>query len=153
MTAVEDLRSRAPDQPRGSRALEAAVFVLVPVLAVVTGVSLVGGASRNEAALPVAGVAALALLVLALTNFSAFVVAVLAVRATLDWSKSTSQTITNAASSSSGRAATVLALLFLGAALAWLLAERRRAHRAPPSPIRTPLVLFLAACLLSVISA
>jgi O-antigen ligase len=154
MTAVRT-RHVPPEQGtrRDRRAVEVAVFALVPVLAVLTGVALVGGASKTEAALPIGIAAALAFVALAVTNFSAFVIAVLAVRATLDWSKSTSQTVTNAASTSSGKAATVVAILFLGAALTWLLAERRRGRPAPPSPIRTPLVLFLGACLLSVVSA
>src|SRR5437764_454212 len=114
--------------------MSAVVVVLTVTVAVVTGVQAVTGGSKEEITIPLAVVGGLALVALALTRFDAFVIATLAIRATVDWSKAGARTFAGVGTQP-GKAATALAALFAAAAIAWLLARRRQGLRGAESPL------------------
>ena len=103
--------------------------------------------------LPLAAGIAVALGLLALTRFQAYVMTMLFLRSSLDLAKLSGRTAGNTTVSSSSRAldpSSLLAVVFLLAAALWLAAQYRAKGRLPGSPLRRALVLFLFACLISV---
>ena len=141
-----------PTQPSGShrrqRVLVLAAAIAVAVgLSLHTGLGITGGLSREFVVLPLAGVVGLAVTGLALTNFEVFVLALLVMRSSADMGK-LAESGTGALDPSS-----LMATLFLVAAIPWLAAQRRESGPMPGSPLRTGLALFLVAGLLSVIAS
>lgn len=118
-------------------------------LAVFVGVEVALGAPKStiEAALGAAG--GLALIVLAYARFEAFLVAALALRTLVDYTKA-GAIAGRKAPPSPGHASTALALVFLAAASLWLLARYRSGLPLPNSRLVRALVLFVGACALSV---
>ena len=122
------------------------------LLAARSGLS-VGSASKSAVVLPLAAGIAVALGLLALTRFQAYVMTMLFLRSSLDLAKLSGRTAGNTTVSSSSRAldpSSLLAVVFLLAAALWLAAQYRAKGRLPGSPLRRALVLFLFACLISV---
>ncbi|MBV9933487.1 MAG: O-antigen ligase family protein [Actinobacteria bacterium] len=122
------------------------------LLAARSGLS-VGSASKSAVVLPLAAGIAIALGLLALTRFQAYVMTMLFLRSSLDLAKLSGRTAGNTAVSSSSRAldpSSLLAVVFLLAAALWLAAQYRAKGRLPGSPLRRALVLFLLACLISI---
>jgi len=102
--------------------------------------------------LMLAALAAVVLVVLALTRFAIFVQVLLVVRASLDLVKNQNAGTTDLA----GRAinpASLVEILFLIAAALWLAAQHRSGDVAPPSPLRRALYVFVFAGLLSLTGA
>src|SRR5438552_1879491 len=146
-------RPRRADASRGGGPVASAVVVVLTVaVAVITGVQVVTGGSRDEITIPLAVVGGLGLVALALTRFDVFVLATLAIRATVDWSKAGARTFAGV-NTQPGKAASALAVLFGAAGVAWLLARRRRGTRPPESSLIGPFVVFLGAITLSLISS
>jgi len=133
----------------------AAILVSVAA-AVLSGLLITGHQAKAIAIIPVGAVAASGLLLLAVTDFTAFVIVVLAIRAMLDWSKSAPTHVTGAGASS-GNAASVVAVMVMGAGIVWLLAQRRRTRHldgtAPRSILVPALLLFLVTGGLSVLGS
>jgi putative inorganic carbon (HCO3(-)) transporter len=103
--------------------------------------------------LPLAAGIAIALGLLALTRFQAYVMTMLVVRSSLDLAKLSGRAAGNTTVSSSSRAldpSSVLAVLFLLAAALWLGAQYRAHGRLPGSALRRALVLFLLAGIISI---
>src|SRR5581483_1810615 len=122
------------------------------LLAARSGLS-VGSASKSAVVLPLAAGIAVALGLLALTRFQAYVMTMLFLRSSLDLAKLSGRTAGNTTVSSSSRAldpSSLLAVVFLLAAALWLAAQYRAKGRLPGSPLRRALVLFLLACLISI---
>ena len=132
--------------------------ILIAVAAAVSTALLISGHhAKATTIIPVGAIAATGLLLLAITDFTAFVIIVLAIRAMLDWSKTAPSHVTGAGASS-GNAASAVAVMFMGAAIVWLLAQRR--HRAlrgdearPSGLVVSALLLFLVAGGLSVLGS
>lgn len=142
-----------------SRALaEQWVAIVVAVAAaVMTGLLITAHQSKSIAIMPIAVVAAGGMVLLALTDFTAFVILVLGIRAMMDWSKSAPTHVTGAGVSS-GNLASALAVMFMGASIVWLLAQRRHRTLHPGDASRRgvlvpALLLFLAAGGLSVLGS
>jgi O-antigen ligase len=132
----------------------AAVF-LAAVLAAVSGMAA-GEGSKSALVLPVAIGAGLILGVLALTRFQIYVMVMLVARSSLDLAKLSQRTAGTTSVGASSRAldpSSILAVLFLLAAAAWLAAQYRHQGSLPGSPLRRALVLFLAAGAVSVIGS
>jgi putative inorganic carbon (HCO3(-)) transporter len=123
--------------------------VLGVAVAVTAGFESVAEPSRNLVFIfaPLAGVA---LLVLALTRFEAFVLVVLAIRASVDWTKAPTEV---GEPIRSGALTTGLALLFLGLAVAWLLVQFKAGRFVPLPPLSLAWLAFLGAALLSSIAS
>ena len=147
--ATRPARLRSVDWQRV--ATFAAVFVAA-ALAARSGLA-VGGASKSAVVLPLAAGVGIALGLLALTRFQAYVMTMLVLRSSLDLAKISGRTAGNTSVSGSSRAldpSSVLAVLFLLAAALWLAAQYRAQGRLPGSTLRRTLVLFFLAGLISV---
>src|SRR5438270_9509972 len=132
----------------------AAVFVAA-ILASASGLAA-GEGSKSGVVLPIAIGAALILAVLALTRFQIYVMVMLVARSSLDLAKLSQRTAGTTSVGASSRAldpSSILAVLFLLAAAAWLAAQYRHQGSLPGSPLRRALVLFLAAGAVSVIGS
>ncbi len=144
----------APDAGRRTHPRVALVARVVTALAVVpaavvSAVGLVEG-EQAQAVLPLALAGALALGVLALTRFSSFVLVALAARSSLD--------LVKLSRGDSGverwlDPASMLSVLLLVAALAWLAAQVASGRSLRGSPLRTALLVFGAAAVISVIGS
>lgn len=124
----------------------ALVLTMALVVAVSIGLHVGVGASRSAIVLPLAALAGVALAVLAIARFEAFVIVCLAIRASLDSTKLGS-------SGSIIEPAGALAVLLILTAGLWLSARRRSSETAPPSPMRGPALAFLGAGLVSAIGS
>jgi putative inorganic carbon (HCO3(-)) transporter len=140
---------------RAGTAVAAAAAV---ALAVASGIS-VGSGSKAAAVLPVAIGVGIVLTAVALTRFEAFILIMLVCRASIDLTKlSTGST---SAPNPSGDAAalraldpaSILAVLFLLAAMLWLVAQRHTQPPAPASGLRRALLAFAAAGAISVLGS
>jgi O-antigen ligase len=148
-------QSRPPgwDTPFASVAL----YTLAAVLAVAIGIMVSGLGTGTALVLPFAAVGALVLGVMAIVRFELFVAAVLVLRAALDSTKlhSTGNFNSTAGSPNGLDPASILAVLFMVAALVYYAAERRSGKVVPQSrsPIRAPLLCFLGAGIISVLGS
>lgn len=126
--------------------------VLAAAAAAATGLSATSG-SKTLLFLPIVVVIALGLGALALTRFSAFVYLVLGVRSAVDLFRlsgsSAGNTATNSVAAKGADPSTILAVLFLLAAFVWLSAQYFKNGRVNGSWLRTTLVLFVTASMLS----
>lgn len=112
-----------------------------------------GSASKSAVVLPLAAGIAVALGLLALTRFQAYIMTMLVLRSSLDLAKLSGRTAGTTTVSSSSRAldpSSLLAVVFLLAAALWLAAQYRARGHLPGSALRRALVLFLFACLISI---
>jgi putative inorganic carbon (hco3(-)) transporter len=141
---VESLGERV--KARGITAL------LVGTAAAVSTVAGLSSDSKVGLVLPLVAVAGIGLGLLALTRFVAFVEVLLIARASLDLTK-LSGVGPSAGADAGARAqdpASLIGVLFLVAAIFWLLAQRH-SNGLPGSPLRRALTVFIAAGILSLL--
>lgn len=147
-----------PHAERSSAATKA-VTVLAVVATTVTAAwsgTMAESSSKLAVILPVTAIVGAALAVLALTRFKVFVMAMLIMRASIDLAKlstgaggtANQQVVARTLDPSS-----ILAVLFIGAAVVWLAAQYRREGRLPGSPLRRALLMFVAAAAVSIVGA
>jgi putative inorganic carbon (HCO3(-)) transporter len=148
-----DRTVRAPSRSLKERLGRAATTVLIiGIAATVSTLAALSSDSKAGLVLPLVIAAGMALGLVALTRFVAFVEVLLVARASLDLTKLTGVG-DSAAPDAGARAqdpASLIGALFLVAATLWLLAQRRR-NGLSGSPVRRVLVFFMAAALLSVL--
>jgi O-antigen ligase len=118
--------------------------------AIAAGFISVATPSRDLALTLGAAFAGVVLLLLAYTRFQSFVLALLVVRATLDWTKAPSDID---GPTTSGPMAMALALLFLGATALWLLVQFRTGRLRRPSLLSIAWVVFLGVAFFSALAA
>lgn len=147
---------RPPGESWRSRAAMLACAVLVGAAAVISGMNL-GSANKAMVVLPLAACLGLGLAVLAMTRFSGFVLLLLGVRSSLDLFKlsgsSAGNTATNSAASRGMDPSSIVAILFLLASVVWLSAQLRSGRSLRGTPLRTAMLVFVAAGAISVIGA
>jgi putative inorganic carbon (HCO3(-)) transporter len=115
--------------------------VVVVAAAVAAGIAA-PGASRAIVLIPVAVALGLAALALAVTRFELFVASILLVRASLDAAD---------LGSSALDAAGAISVLFVGASVVWLLAQRsEETMESPTAPLIPPVTALFVCALLSV---
>lgn len=138
--------------PPAERRAPVLTFSLVFVASGLATLSGLAGQDKTLFVLPLAAGMALALGLLALTRFEAYVFVLLAARASLDLAK--------LSTGSSGGAlargidpAGLLGVQFLVLAVLWLAAQHRAGELSVPSTAARALLIFLAACVLSVAGA
>ena len=126
------------------------VLLAVVALAVAVPLSLIVLDRGLDALLLLGGVVGgLVLAYLAYARFEWFVLAALAIRAGLDALKGGSGVL-EPQSGSSGVAASALGLLFIGAAVVWLVAARNSGRPVADSMLSRAILVLVVACLLSV---
>jgi putative inorganic carbon (HCO3(-)) transporter len=133
-----------------------AVF-LAAGTAALSGLAMDSG-SKMLIVLPLAAAVAVAMAVLALTRFSAYVALMLVLRSALDVFKlsgsSAGSTATNSTSARGLDPSSLLAVLFLLMAALWLAAQHRRQGGLPtPTWTRRAVLWFVAAAALSVLGS
>jgi putative inorganic carbon (hco3(-)) transporter len=132
----------------------ATAVILVAVVVASAGAALTGvyagSGSKVAFVLPAAVLIGVGLTILALTRFSTFVFAILVVRASLDLAKvsTTSDRLSSALDPS-----TLLGVLFLVTATLWLAAQHHRFGSLSESSLRRPLMVLVAAGLLSIVGS
>jgi putative inorganic carbon (HCO3(-)) transporter len=138
--------------PANTRAALARVMVaaLGVGVAVTAGFQTVIEPSRDLALILAAAACGIVLLVLALVRFEAFLLVTLAIRASVDWTKAPSQV---SEPTSSGMMTTALALVFLGAAILWLLVQLKARGLVAPAPLVIAWSAFLGISLVSAVAA
>jgi O-antigen ligase len=127
-----------------------ASIVMGVVLAVIVGVQSVGGSSRDLLLIVVGISAATVLLILAYTRFAAFVIGIIVIRASVDWTKAPTQL---GEPTRSGVMTTGLAVLFIVAAVAWLLVQYRAGRLVRPALLSIAWVVFLVASVVSAVTS
>jgi O-antigen ligase len=144
---LHDLHDRPGDaQPLPPRGLAVAIVVSV-LAAVAAGIARAGGGSRADVILPVVAALGLGLLWIAFTRFELFLVAILAMRASLDALKLGSSGVTGGGAFDP---AALLSVAFLFAGLLWMAAQSRE-PLAPTSPIVKPMAALVLASAVSVV--
>ena len=119
-------------------------------VAVAAGVLAVAEPSRDLALVLVGGLVGSLLLTLAYARFEAFVLTLLGIRASLDWTKAPSAV---GDSTRPGTLTTAIALLFLGAAGTWLFVQFKAGRLVPPSLISLAWLAFVGTALVSAVAA
>ena len=145
LTSLLSLQARRPVSL--TRGLVAALGVGVAVAA---GSYSVTEPSGHVALILLAAVAGFVLLALAYLRFAAFLLVVLAIRASVDWTKAPAQI---GQPTRSGAMTTALALVFLAAAVLWLLVQLKTGRLVPPSMVSLAWVTFLGIALVSALAA
>jgi putative inorganic carbon (HCO3(-)) transporter len=118
---------------------------LAAVALTATVASALGAGNVKLAALPIAAIAAIGLIYLALTNFELFVLTCLFVRTSLDAIGGSGTTLSNPSS--------LLSLTFMAAALLWLAARSYRGDKLRDSVLTPAILFFGVACLLSALTS
>lgn len=139
----------------GGRVATVAAAALVCAAAMVSGMS-VGGDNKTLVVLPIVGVVGLGVGALALTRFAPFVLLLLGVRSSLDVVKLSGASAGNTATNNASRGmdpSSIVALLFLCAAVLWLLAQYSSGRRLKGSPLRIALLGLVGAGAVSVIGS
>ncbi|MBJ7596259.1 MAG: O-antigen ligase family protein [Candidatus Dormibacteraeota bacterium] len=152
------LRHGSPTSSPRERLLMALCGVVIVVLAVESTMVAATGGSKLLVILPIALVAGLALVLLGVVNFEAFVYATIVLRSSMDVVKPSSTSTGTAgvatASASGLDPAGGLAVIFILIAFFWYLTRKREGRVAPPASIhRICLGLFAAAGFLSIIDS
>jgi glycosyltransferase involved in cell wall biosynthesis/O-antigen ligase len=131
---------------------------LLLAAAIATAMLDVQGVGRTDLTLPLAGIACVALIAIALYRFEWFVLAVLALRAAVDVTKIGPSTNVLAqvvpgsqAEPQPGPAASAIALLFIGLSVLWLATGRQARSRLTATD--GAFAFFVAACAISVAGA
>jgi len=136
-----------------STAMTLTVCTGLAALAVLSG-SALGDGSKSAVVLPLAAGLGLLLAGLATARFGAYVLLMLALRASIDLAK-LSGSAAGTTESTASRAldpASLFAVLFLAASALWLAGEYRRTG-LPGSRLRLPLLCFVVACGISVVGS
>ncbi|MEU3456311.1 O-antigen ligase family protein [Micromonospora sp. NPDC006766] len=144
-----------PVLARPGRLLTGLAALTCAGMAVGVGLSMSSG-GKAAMVLPLAALGGVAVAVLALTRFAAYVMLMLAVRSCVDLFKLSGPTAGRADVDQASRAAdlsTLLAVLFLLAAGLWLAAQVRRDGRLRGSPLGWSLLLVGATGLVSALGA
>lgn len=155
-----------PQTARGDVATTAITVLAVLVTAATAAVSgtMAGTNSKMAIILPLTALVGAALCVLALTRFKVFVMCMLVMRASMDLAKlsvggegpTTATATTTANQQVAARGldpSSILAVVFIGAAIIWLAAQHRQQGHLPGSPLRRAFVVFFAAGAISIIGA
>ncbi|MEU8264229.1 O-antigen ligase family protein [Micromonospora sp. NPDC048999] len=148
-------RRPGPGVARPGRVLTALAASACAGMAVVIGVSMSSG-GKAAMVMPLAVLGGVAVAVLAMTRFAAYVMLMLAVRSCVDLFKLSGPTAGRPDVDQASRAAdlsTLLAVLFLLAAGLWLAAQLRRDGRLRGSPLGWSLLLVAATSLVSALGA
>jgi putative inorganic carbon (HCO3(-)) transporter len=119
-------------------------------IAVTAGYLSVARPSSDLTLILGATAAGVVLLALAYFRFGAFLLALLAIRPTLDWTKVPSEI---GEPTRSGGVTTALAVAFLGAAVLWLLVQYRARRFVPPALVSLAWLAFLGVALISALAA
>jgi putative inorganic carbon (HCO3(-)) transporter len=119
-------------------------------VAVAVGSYSVAEPSFDLALILLAAVVGVVLLALAYVRFEAFLLAVLAIRASVDWTKVPSEV---GEPTKSGTMTTALALVFLAAALLWMLVQFKSGRLVPPSLLSLAWLAFVGVALVSALLA
>ncbi|MDF2146903.1 O-antigen ligase [Knoellia sp. p5-6-4] len=162
MTSV--LTPQAPHAPRHARPRPVRTWLALAVVgaaacaaAVISGLAFGGSGDKRMVVIPLAAAIGVALAALAFTRYAAFVLMLLAVRASLDLVKlsgvSAGNTDTNTATARGLDPASMLSMLFIVASVFWLLAQYSSGRQLRGSPLRTAFIVFVVAGAVSVIGA
>jgi putative inorganic carbon (HCO3(-)) transporter len=139
-----------------ARSLTVVAVVLAAAVAAFSGLGAESD-SKLAVVLPVALAAGVILAVLAFSRFSLYVMALLALRASIDLAKlSDAQTPTATGGAEAARGldpSSVFAVVFLLASAMWLAAQHYRQGALPGSTLRRALLVFVAAAAISVPAA
>jgi O-antigen ligase len=127
--------------------LPVGIAVLGVGVAVTAGLESVTEPSGNLALMLAAGVVGLGLLVLASVRFEVFILVILAIRASADWTRTPSEV---GQPTRPGAMTMALAVLFLAAAMTWLSVQLRSKRLVRPAPL---LVTWSAFLLVGIVSA
>jgi putative inorganic carbon (hco3(-)) transporter len=161
MESVTSMRS-LPHEERDSAAMKAVTLVAVVAITATAAFSgtMAGSNSKLAVILPVTALVGLALAALALTRFKLYVMVMLIMRSSIDLAKLSvggegggGRTAADQVAARGIDPSSVLGLLFIVAAAVWLTAQYRKNGRLPGSPLRRTLVVFAAACVLSIVGA
>jgi putative inorganic carbon (HCO3(-)) transporter len=161
MESVKSMRS-LPHEERDSAAMKAVTLVAVVAITATAAFSgtMAGSNSKLAVILPVTALVGLALAALALTRFKVYVMVMLIMRSSIDLAKLSvggegggGRTAADQVAARGIDPSSVLGLLFIVAAAVWLTAQYRKNGRLPGSPLRRTLVVFAAACVLSIVGA
>lgn len=154
---------RTPDidlMSRRSKVIFALCTVAILALSVESSVEAALGGDKLLLVVPIGAFAGLGLFVLGLVNFENFVFTTIAIRASLDITKTGAGNggtsgVNSATASAPGLDPTgALAIIFIGASFFWLLTRMREGRKSPPMSIhRVCLILFALAGFLSVIDS
>ncbi|CAN5818534.1 hypothetical protein BH23ACT12_BH23ACT12_18440 [soil metagenome] len=131
---------------------DAVTFFLVAGAAGLAVVSAMAGDNKFAFVLPLALAVALALGILAITRFEAYVLVLLAARASLDLTKLSAPGGGGGLSRAIDPAG-LLGIQFIVLATFWLAAQHRARDLEPVSPLTKALAVFIAACVLSLVSS
>lgn len=145
----------APPAPaRSTRTTVLTVLAAIAASCLAAFSGAMGEDSKVMLVLPLAVATGVVLAVIALTRFRFYVLAMLVIRSSLDLAKLSAKAAGNISSTAAtGRAvdpSSILAVLFLLAAVLWLAAQYRKQGSLPGSPLRRALVCFGCAGLLSI---
>jgi putative inorganic carbon (HCO3(-)) transporter len=121
-------------------------------VAVTAGLQTVAEPSRSLILILAGAIVGATMLVLAYTRFEVFILVVLTIRATVDWTQRPSD-VGVGQPSSSGVETTALALVFLMAAVLWLLVQFQVGSLHFPSPLAMVWLAFVGIGFLSAIGA
>lgn len=124
----------------------AAAFALI-IVALSLTLALTGTIRTSLVLAPVALIAGVALVALAIVRFETFILTLLVIRSSLDLAKSTT------AGSSVSDPASIVALLMIGASIGWLIIQGPARPTRPLSPLSFGLVLFTMAVGVSIIGS
>ncbi|HEX2052655.1 MAG TPA: O-antigen ligase family protein [Actinomycetota bacterium] len=144
-------RRGAHSFPTDDRTATRLTFGLVATATVLATVSGLAGPNKLMFVLPLAAGVALALAVLAISRFEAYVFVLLAARASLDLAKLSTETGGGALARILDPAG-LLGIQFLVLAIFWLAAQHRAEVLEPPSAPARALLVFVAACVVSLVS-
>ncbi|MGV8908974.1 MAG: O-antigen ligase family protein [Propionicimonas sp.] len=140
----------------GSKLFSFLAAIVGAVSAMLSGFAWAGG-DKTRIVLPLVALATILFGVLALTRFAAFVYLVIGMRATIDLFKlsgpSAGNTVTNSAASRALDPSSILGVLFLLAAAAWLISRYYDQGHLRGSRLRLMLVLFWVAGIVSVMGS
>jgi len=145
-----------PGRPLATRVLTVVAALLTATGAAVSGLSM-GGSDRRLVVLPLAMAVGLILAVVALTRFGIYVMIMLVLRSSIDLAKlsgtGVGDTATNAVQARALDPSSILAVLFLVAAMIWLAAQRRAYGPLPGSSLGRALRVFAFVGVVSVLGA
>lgn len=136
--------------PVGRHTGDTITFLLVAAAVGLAVISGLAGQNKLVVVLPLAAAAAVVLGVLAITRFDAYVLVLLAARASLDLAKFSSPG--DSGLSRGIDPAGLLGIQFIVMAVFWLAAQHRARTLERVSPLTKALVVFIAACVLSFVS-
>lgn len=140
---------------RTTAVLTALAALCAAAAALMSGMSMASG-SKAQVVLPIAVVVAVIIGVLAVTRFAAFVMVILAIRASIDLSKLSGHSAGNTATNTVARGLdpeSILAVLFLLASILWVIAQYHANGRLPGSRLRLTLLAFCAAGAISILGS